>query len=102
MVPAAAERDPHRLIFTGRFHPSKGQEFLIRALPRLAAAYPAVSVDFVGQGPTRPACEALARELGVEGRCRFHGQVHHLHDIFALVGHVRRFRWPRASTKVSA
>lgn len=85
-TPAAAVRDPHRLVFTGRFHPSKGQEFLIRALPRLAAALPEIRVDFAGDGPTRTACEALARELGVERHCRFLGQVKHLRTIFEMVG----------------
>lgn len=85
-VAVAAEREPYRLVFTGRFHPSKGQEFLIRALPRLVAAFPELRVDFAGDGPTRPACEALARQLGVAEHCVFHGQVRHLHDIFAMVG----------------
>ncbi len=85
-APAAAERDPFRILFTGRFHPSKGHEFLIRALPALAAEFPALEVDFVGEGPIRPACEALARELGVAGHCRFHGQVKHLHTVFEMAG----------------
>lgn len=83
---AAAQRPPCRLIFTGRFHPSKGHEFLIRALPRLAAAFPGIEIDFVGEGPTRAACEALARELGVARHCRFLGQVKHLRTIFEMVG----------------
>ena len=84
VAPAAAKL-PGRLVFTGRFHPSKGQEYLIRALPGLLAEFPAVAVDFIGEGPTRAACEALARELGVADRCFFHGQVKHLHPIFAMV-----------------
>lgn len=79
-------RDRHRLIFTGRFHPSKGQEFLIRALPRVIASFPDLEVDFIGEGPSRPACEELARQLGVAGHCHFHGQVKHLHTVFERVG----------------
>ncbi len=86
-TPAAAERDPNRIVFTGRFHPSKGQEFLIRALPLLIAAKPELRVDFIGDGPLRPTCEALAVELGVAQYCRFLGQVKHLHTIFEMVGH---------------
>jgi colanic acid/amylovoran biosynthesis glycosyltransferase len=83
---AAEKRDPFRILFTGRFHPSKGHEFLIRALPRLAAAFPALEVDFVGEGPIRTEIEALARRLGVEKHCRFHGQVKHLHTVFEMAG----------------
>ena len=85
-IPPPALRDPRRLIFTGRFHPSKGQEFLIRALPRVLADFPDLEVDFIGEGPSRPACEELARQLGVAAHCRFHGQVQHLHTVFEMVG----------------
>lgn len=85
-APVAVTRDPFRILFTGRFHPSKGHEFLIRALPRLAAAFPALEVDFVGDGPIRGEIEALASQLGVDQHCRFHGQVKHLHTVFEMAG----------------
>jgi glycosyltransferase involved in cell wall biosynthesis len=62
-----------RLLFVGRLIRTKGARDVIRALslvPGLAAR-----LDIVGDGFDRGACEALAAELGLSGRVRFHGQL---------------------------
>ncbi|MEO6443864.1 MAG: glycosyltransferase family 4 protein [Gemmatimonadaceae bacterium] len=53
----------------------KGQDMLIRALPRLAAAMPGVRLLVVGSGPYEGALRALAREVGVTPRVVFAGAV---------------------------
>ena len=65
------------VICVARFDACKGQEYLIRALAILSSTVPEVRVEFVGEGPRRPACEALARELGVDRHCDFLGPVDH-------------------------
>jgi glycosyltransferase involved in cell wall biosynthesis len=55
-----------------RLAPLKNHEVLLRALPLLAAD---VHVVLVGDGPTRHALEELARQLQVESRVHFAGQV---------------------------
>jgi glycosyltransferase involved in cell wall biosynthesis len=63
-----------RGLFVGRLIRTKGARDAIRALARLADM-PGVTLDLVGEGEERPACEAEARRLGVHERVRFHGRV---------------------------
>jgi glycosyltransferase involved in cell wall biosynthesis len=65
-------RDARRLLFVGRLMPQKGVEHLLHAL---AVMKTQASLDIVGDGPSRTALEALAKELGVATRVRWHGQV---------------------------
>ena len=55
----------------GEFH---GAEVLIRAIPHME---PPIRVVMVGDGPERPACQTLARDLGVARRVTWTGQVSH-------------------------
>jgi glycosyltransferase involved in cell wall biosynthesis len=52
----------------GRLVPVKGLDFLVGALPALAAAIPSARLVLVGDGPERAALEAQARTLGVGDR----------------------------------
>jgi glycosyltransferase involved in cell wall biosynthesis len=66
---------PHGAFVAGavaRLAPVKNHEMLLRALPLLAAD---VHVVLVGDGPSRHALEELARQLHVESRVHFAGQV---------------------------
>ena len=65
-----------------RLTEQKGIEFLVRALPRVVERHPAATVVIAGDGPVRPALEALAAELGVAERVRFLGM---RNDIGALM-----------------
>lgn len=60
------------VLFAGRVNSGKGLDVLLRALTLLP---PEAKLDVAGDGPDLPAAQALARELGVEGRVRFHGWV---------------------------
>ena len=62
-----------RLLFVGRLVRTKGARDAIRALA-LVRDLP-VLFDIVGDGFDRAACEALAAELGLNGRVRFHGRL---------------------------
>jgi glycosyltransferase involved in cell wall biosynthesis len=61
-----------RGLFVGRLIRSKGARDAIRALAALPHL-PDVTLDIVGDGEDRSACEAEAQSLGVGGRVRFHG-----------------------------
>ena len=51
----------------------KGHDVLIRALPLVCSRVPGVRLMIVGDGPLRPAYEALARTLDIEERTQFLG-----------------------------
>lgn len=60
------------VLFAGRMVPYKGVPVLLRALQPLD-----VSAVFVGDGPAREAAMSVARDLHLDGRVRFAGEVPH-------------------------
>ncbi|GEM_PF-761601 len=74
---AAANRAAGRIVCVGRFHRSKGQDVLIRALALLKQGEdaPDFHAVFVGDGIFRQYCEDLVAELGLQDRVRFEGAV---------------------------
>lgn len=60
------------LLTVGRLQRRKGQDMLIRALPRIARDVPDVLYAIVGDGAERANLERLAVEHGVADRVRFH------------------------------
>lgn len=62
------------LVTTSRLVHKNAVDDVIRALPLLPER---VSFLIYGEGPDEEALRALARELGVEGRARFMGQIGH-------------------------
>jgi phosphatidyl-myo-inositol dimannoside synthase len=75
-----------------RMVPRKGQDTLIRALPRVRAAVPGARLLLVGDGPYAERLRRLARECGVARHVVFTGPVpaaelpahHATGDVFAL------------------
>jgi glycosyltransferase involved in cell wall biosynthesis len=65
-------RDGQSLLFVGRLTPQKGVEHLLHAMSEMKNL---VSLDVVGDGPSRSSLEQLSRELGLEPRIRWHGQL---------------------------
>jgi glycosyltransferase involved in cell wall biosynthesis len=53
----------------------KGQDVLLRAFQQLAARFPALELDLIGDGPFRAPLEKLAFELGIGDRVNFRGLV---------------------------
>jgi glycosyltransferase involved in cell wall biosynthesis len=67
---------PLRVVFVGRLVPYKGSDMLLEAaLPLVKSG--AVEIDFVGDGPLRPALERAHAAAGAGERVRFHGWVEH-------------------------
>jgi phosphatidylinositol alpha-1,6-mannosyltransferase len=70
----------------------KGHDCVLRALPRVAEAVPAVVYLIVGDGPLREELRALAAELGVAEQVRFAGAApeellpayYHVCDVFVM------------------
>jgi glycosyltransferase involved in cell wall biosynthesis len=65
-----------RIVVPRRLFQKNGVEYLVRAIPLIAAEIDVEAV-LVGDGPERPALESLAGELGVEERVRFLGARDH-------------------------
>lgn len=72
--PERAPGAPLELLFVGRLVERKGVRVLLEALARLEPE-PPVRLRVVGDGPERPALEALAERLGVADRVEFAGFV---------------------------
>jgi phosphatidylinositol alpha-mannosyltransferase len=63
------------ILFVGRIEKRKGLEVLLKAMPGLLRARPEVNLVVAGSGPLESRCHALCRELGINSRVRFLGQV---------------------------
>ncbi|MET8559853.1 glycosyltransferase family 4 protein [Streptomyces flaveolus] len=86
------------VVCVSRLVPRKGQDTLIRALPRILAAEPDTVLLIVGGGPYEEDLRRLARETGVAGSVRFTGAVpwselpahYGAGDVFAMPCRTRR------------
>jgi glycosyltransferase involved in cell wall biosynthesis len=63
------------LLFVGRLIERKGVDHLIKAFRRISEIEPQITLSIVGGGPERPRLEAISRELGLQSRIRFFGQL---------------------------
>jgi len=64
-----------------RFYPDKANDRLVRAMPEILRRVPEAHAILAGDGSERAACEALARQLGVQDRTHFLG---HRTDVAAI------------------
>ncbi len=72
------KHDARVVLFLARFVASKRPQEVVSIIPRvLELTTREVTFVFAGDGPERPACEDLARRLGVSGAARFTGTVQH-------------------------
>jgi phosphatidylinositol alpha-1,6-mannosyltransferase len=86
------------VVCVSRLVPRKGQDTLIRAMPRVLAAVPDAVLLIVGGGPYRKDLERLAEETGVARSVRFTGAVpgeelpahYGAGDVFAMPCRTRR------------
>ncbi|MFF8863468.1 glycosyltransferase family 4 protein [Streptomyces sp. NPDC015139] len=86
------------VVCVSRLVPRKGQDTLIRALPRILAAEPDTVLLVVGGGPYEQDLRRLARETGVDASVRFTGAVpwselpahYGAGDVFAMPCRTRR------------
>jgi colanic acid/amylovoran biosynthesis glycosyltransferase len=70
-----AQGGPTRVLFVGRLVPQKGHAVLLEAVALLAERGRELELVLAGDGPMRPALEALAARIGVSERVRFLGAV---------------------------
>lgn len=64
-------------ITIARILPRKGQDFVIRALPKVVKQFPNVKYIVVGEGRYKEKFEELSKELGLENIVSFTGGVSH-------------------------
>ncbi len=69
---------PVKLVMVARFQEPKLQTLLIAALPRLSSE---IELELVGDGPLKASAEQFARNVGVDHRVRFLGDVVDVHEI---------------------
>lgn len=71
-------RDKDKVLITiARILPRKGQDYVIRALPKVIEEFPDVKYLIVGEGKYKHSFKDLASELGLEGVVVFTGGVDH-------------------------
>jgi glycosyltransferase involved in cell wall biosynthesis len=84
-IPPLAEHDGREdapvIGWIGTFGQWHGAEILVQALPLLATD---ARLLMIGDGELRPACEALARQLGVWERVEWTGAIPHSHALERL------------------
>ncbi|MBB0244966.1 glycosyltransferase [Streptomyces alkaliphilus] len=86
------------VVCVSRLVPRKGQDTLIRAMPRILQSHPDTVLLIVGDGPYRNDLERLAERHGVTAAVRFTGAVpaarlpahHGVGDVFAMPCRTRR------------
>jgi glycosyltransferase involved in cell wall biosynthesis len=64
------------LLWSGRLSPQKGIDQLLPALARVVDSGRDFRLEIVGDGPDGPSLAARCRQLGLDGRVAFVGQVH--------------------------
>ncbi len=71
--PPLADSPRKDLLYVGRLVEEKGVIYLLEAFSRLAPLHPDLRLRIVGDGPLRPALEAMAQLLGIALRIEFLG-----------------------------
>ena len=75
-IPEVKDSPQQLVILTvGRLQRRKGQDTVIRAIPRLLERFPKLTYVIAGEGEERDDLVALAQELGVSDHVRFEGEI---------------------------
>lgn len=67
----------------GRFAPPKNQARLIRIYAKVADQRPETMLVLAGQGPDLHTCRELAKELNIDDRVVFPGQIHDMSEFYS-------------------
>ena len=84
--------DPVKVVFTGRLHPQKALDVLLKAFQQIIAVRPDLDwrLSIIGDGPLRLELEKLTNQLRITQNVKFWGPIHNVSDhlakadIFAL------------------
>nr|WP_282570218.1 glycosyltransferase [Methanoculleus sp. 7T] len=90
----APAREGSDVIFAGRLIREKNVDVLLRALVQVREGVPDLRALIVGDGPERPALEALARDLGLAGAVAFTGFLPDYDSVIAAMKASRVFVLP--------
>jgi glycosyltransferase involved in cell wall biosynthesis len=93
-LPSVAPKERRRVITVANLRPEKSHETLIAAAELLAADFPDIEFQIVGDGPRRTELEALVRAQGLERRVQFFG---HREDVAQLLAEADIFVLPSRS-----
>ena len=74
---AATQKNEERIVCPGRMDKSKGQDVLMRAIPKIREKFPLVKIYFLGTGPYAEEFKKLSQDLSVSKQCVFVGDVEH-------------------------
>ena len=72
--PLNSPSDSLTILSVGNLIPIKGHQLLIRAVAGLAAEFPSLNLEIIGDGPEMSRLRALAQQLQIPGRVRFAGR----------------------------
>ena len=93
-LPAGAPKARRRVVTVANLRPEKSHETVIAAAAQLAADFPDVQFQIVGDGPRRAELEALVRERNLERTVVFLG---HREDVADLLNAADAFVLPSRS-----
>jgi len=84
-----------RVIFVGKFDGLKGQDLLIKAIPKIIRNIPSIGFVFVGDGSEKKKCETLAESLKVKMNTVFLGSRDDVPELLKIadiaVSHLSQF-----------
>jgi glycosyltransferase involved in cell wall biosynthesis len=66
-------RTPFRILAVGRLVDKKAPHATIEAFALVVRCFPDAQLDFIGDGPLMPECQALVAARGLGGKVRLHG-----------------------------
>lgn len=93
-IPSGQRANPSqaetRFLMVGRLVEKKAPFLSILAFSQVAARHSDASLDIIGNGPLKNACEQLCRSLGLSDRVVFHGAQPHA-DVFNAMARSRCF-----------
>ncbi|GAX92000.1 glycosyltransferase [Effusibacillus lacus] len=71
------ENNKIRLLCVGRMVEKKGMKYLINAFHRVYKIYPNIRLHIAGDGPLRKKLKKQVKELKIEGKVKFLGEISH-------------------------
>ena len=74
---------PGKIVTAGRLEPQKNQAMLIRAFAKILVEYPQSTLTIFGRGKLENELKALSKELKIEEKVSFPGNVDNIHEQIA-------------------